>query len=93
MKPIIDIVQVLINEDRMFNALVELPEKANFISAVTTLVTNSHFDDIRSKFCFFTKRFLFSPLNVSLIESSSNRKCGKSCSPGARSRESFKWQF
>lgn len=52
MKPIIDIVQIFINEDRMFNALVELPEKANFISAVTTLVTNSHFDDIRSKYIF-----------------------------------------
>lgn len=55
MKPIIDIVQILINEDRMFNALVELPEKANFVSAVTTLVTNSHFDDIRSKFCYLQR--------------------------------------
>ncbi|XP_059222779.1 ATP-binding cassette sub-family A member 13 [Stomoxys calcitrans] len=46
-KPVVDVVQILINDDGLFKILVELPEKANFISAVTTLVTNSHFGEIR----------------------------------------------
>lgn len=49
LKPIIDIAQILINDDRMFQAITDLPEKANFISVVTTLVTNAHFDEIRSE--------------------------------------------
>uniref|UniRef100_A0A1A9WA06 ABC transporter domain-containing protein n=1 Tax=Glossina brevipalpis TaxID=37001 RepID=A0A1A9WA06_9MUSC len=48
LKPIVDIAQILINDDHMFQAIIDLPEKANFISVVTTLVTNSHFDEIRS---------------------------------------------
>uniref|UniRef100_A0A1B0AMS1 ABC transporter domain-containing protein n=1 Tax=Glossina palpalis gambiensis TaxID=67801 RepID=A0A1B0AMS1_9MUSC len=48
LKPIFDIAQILINDDRMFQAITDLPEKANFISVVTTLVTNAHFDEIRN---------------------------------------------
>ncbi|XP_073830918.1 lipid droplet defective [Musca autumnalis] len=48
LKPIVDVVQIVINDDGMFNALIELPEKANFINAVTSIVTNSHFNEIRA---------------------------------------------
>ncbi|XP_058985855.1 ATP-binding cassette sub-family A member 13-like [Musca domestica] len=48
LKPIIDVVQIVINDDGMFNALIELPDKANFINAVTAIVTNAHFSEIRT---------------------------------------------
>ncbi|XP_061396675.1 glucosylceramide transporter ABCA12 [Musca vetustissima] len=48
LKPIVDVVQIVINDDGMFNALIELPEKATFINAVTAIVTNSHFNEIRT---------------------------------------------
>ncbi|XP_055915611.1 ATP-binding cassette sub-family A member 13 [Eupeodes corollae] len=48
MKPIIDIAQIFIKDDSLYNTLVDLPEKANFIAAVTSLVTNKNFNDIRN---------------------------------------------
>ena len=50
MKPIIDIVQIFVADDRLFNAVIDLPEKANFIGAVTALMGSGHMDTIRSKF-------------------------------------------
>ncbi|XP_067640945.1 glucosylceramide transporter ABCA12 [Eurosta solidaginis] len=47
MKPIIDIVNIFVTDDRMFNAVIDLPEKANFINAVTAVVTGGHFSEIR----------------------------------------------
>ncbi|XP_004523945.1 ATP-binding cassette sub-family A member 13 [Ceratitis capitata] len=47
MKPIIDIVNIFVTDDRMFNAVIDLPEKANFINAVTAVVTGGHFNEIR----------------------------------------------
>lgn len=57
-KPIIDVVQILINDDGLFNVLVNLPEKANFIGTVTTLVTNSHFNEIRGKWLWLVFIYL-----------------------------------
>lgn len=45
----IDIVNAFVTDDRLYNALIELPEKANFVNAVTTLVTSNHLDLIRSE--------------------------------------------
>ncbi|XP_017869201.1 PREDICTED: ATP-binding cassette sub-family A member 13 isoform X2 [Drosophila arizonae] len=45
---VIDIVNVFVTDDRLYNAIIELPEKANFVSAVTTLITSSHLNVIRS---------------------------------------------
>ncbi|EDW65647.2 LOW QUALITY PROTEIN: uncharacterized protein Dvir_GJ19374 [Drosophila virilis] len=45
---VIDIVNVFVTDDRLYNAVIELPEKANFVNAVTTLVTSNHLDLIRS---------------------------------------------
>lgn len=50
MKPIIDIVNIFVTDDRMFNAVIDLPEKANFINAVTAVVTGGHFNQIRRKY-------------------------------------------
>ncbi|XP_039958273.1 ATP-binding cassette sub-family A member 13 [Bactrocera tryoni] len=47
MKPIVDIVNIFVTDDRMFNAVIDLPEKANFINAVTAVVTGGHFNQIR----------------------------------------------
>ncbi|XP_017472592.1 PREDICTED: ATP-binding cassette sub-family A member 13 [Rhagoletis zephyria] len=47
MKPIIDIVNIFVTDDRMFDAVIDLPEKANFINAVTAVVTGGHFNEIR----------------------------------------------
>lgn len=46
-KPIVDIVNIFVTDDRMFNAVIDLPVKANFINAVTAVVTGGHFDQIR----------------------------------------------
>ncbi|XP_060662090.1 phospholipid-transporting ATPase ABCA1 [Drosophila nasuta] len=45
---VIEVINVFVTDDRLYNAVIELPEKANFVSAVTTLVTSSHFDIISS---------------------------------------------
>lgn len=50
MKPIVDIVNIFVTDDRMFNAVIDLPEKANFINAVTAVVTGGHFNQIRRKY-------------------------------------------
>ncbi|XP_034475484.1 phospholipid-transporting ATPase ABCA1 [Drosophila innubila] len=45
---VIEIINIFVTDDRLYNAVIELPEKANFISAVTALVTSNHLDLIRS---------------------------------------------
>lgn len=47
LKPIINVAQILINEDDLYNALVELPTKVNFVSAIMTLVSSSRFQEMR----------------------------------------------
>lgn len=47
LKPIINVAQIVISEDDLYNTLVELPTKANFIGAVMSLVTSSRFTEIR----------------------------------------------
>lgn len=49
---VIDIINIFVTDDRLYNAVIELPEKASFVSTVTTLVTSKHFDLIRSKLIF-----------------------------------------
>ncbi|XP_033150502.1 phospholipid-transporting ATPase ABCA1 [Drosophila busckii] len=44
---VIDVVNVLVTDDQLFEVLVDLPEKVNFVTAVTTLVTSKHFDLIQ----------------------------------------------
>lgn len=46
---VIDIINIFVTDDRLYNAVIELPEKASFVSTVTTLVTSKHFELIRSK--------------------------------------------
>lgn len=48
MKPIIDIVQIFVSNDRLYNAVLELPEKANFISTITALMGTGKIDFLRS---------------------------------------------
>ncbi|EDW00485.1 ATP-binding cassette sub-family A member 13 [Drosophila grimshawi] len=45
---VIDVANVFVTDDRLYNAVLELPEKANFVGAVTTLVTSKYFDLIRN---------------------------------------------
>ncbi|KAH8303941.1 hypothetical protein KR044_000407, partial [Drosophila immigrans] len=45
---VIEVINVFVTDDKLYNAVIELPEKANFVSAVTTLVTSSHFNIISS---------------------------------------------
>ncbi|XP_037937529.1 ATP-binding cassette sub-family A member 13 [Teleopsis dalmanni] len=47
MKPIIDIVQMFINDDNLYNAVIELPEKGNFLNTVIAIFTGGHLDAIR----------------------------------------------
>ncbi|KAL7744190.1 hypothetical protein ACLKA6_009163 [Drosophila palustris] len=45
---VIEIINIFVTDDKLYNAVIELPEKANFVSAVTTLVTSNHLDLISS---------------------------------------------
>lgn len=47
LRPILDVAQIIIGEDNLYTALVDLPTKVNFVGAIMTLVTSSHFDVIR----------------------------------------------
>ncbi|XP_030379896.1 uncharacterized protein LOC115628069 isoform X2 [Scaptodrosophila lebanonensis] len=47
LNPAIDIINILVTDERLYKALVDLPEKANFISAVTAFITSDHLDSIR----------------------------------------------
>ncbi|BFG01732.1 ATP-binding cassette sub-family A member 13 [Drosophila madeirensis] len=45
---VIDVVNVFVTDDKLHTAIVELAEKANFVSAVTALITSDHLDIIRT---------------------------------------------
>ncbi|XP_017085754.1 ATP-binding cassette sub-family A member 12 isoform X1 [Drosophila eugracilis] len=45
---VIDVVNAFVTDDRLHKAVVELAEKANFVSAITTLITSDRLDIIRS---------------------------------------------
>lgn len=47
LKPIINVAQIVISEDDLYNTLIELPTKKNFIGAVMSLVTSSRLTEIR----------------------------------------------
>nr|XP_016937083.1 ATP-binding cassette sub-family A member 13 isoform X1 [Drosophila suzukii]XP_016937084.1 ATP-binding cassette sub-family A member 13 isoform X1 [Drosophila suzukii] len=45
---VIDVVNAFVTDERLHKAVVELAEKANFVSAITTLITSDRLDIIRS---------------------------------------------
>ncbi|KAH8273384.1 hypothetical protein KR018_006518 [Drosophila ironensis] len=45
---VIDVVNAFVTDERLHNAVVELAEKANFVSAITTLITSDRLDIIRT---------------------------------------------
>jgi len=47
---VIDVVNAFVTDERLHKAVVELAEKANFVSAITTLITSDRLDIIRSKY-------------------------------------------
>lgn len=53
---VIDVVNAFVTDERLHKAVVELAEKANFVSAITTLITSDRFDIIRSK--IYGNRFI-----------------------------------
>ncbi|XP_017150144.1 ATP-binding cassette sub-family A member 13 isoform X1 [Drosophila miranda] len=45
---VIDVVNAFVTDDKLHTAVVELAEKANFVSAVTALITSDHLEIIRT---------------------------------------------
>ncbi|XP_020818664.1 ATP-binding cassette sub-family A member 12 isoform X1 [Drosophila serrata] len=45
---VIDVVNAFVTDERLLKAVVELADKANFVSAITTLITSDRLDIIRS---------------------------------------------
>ncbi|XP_068154568.1 LOW QUALITY PROTEIN: ATP-binding cassette sub-family A member 13 [Drosophila tropicalis] len=45
---VIDVVNAFVTDERLHNAVVELADKANFVSAITTLITSDRLDIIRT---------------------------------------------
>lgn len=52
LKPVLNIVQTFLNEDALYKTIIELPEKANFVSSALALVSNSKFSYLESEFGF-----------------------------------------
>lgn len=41
--PIVNIVQTFLNEDKLYHAIVDLPETMNFLGSITTVATHPKF--------------------------------------------------
>lgn len=44
MTPVVNIVQTFLNEDKLYHAIVDLPETMNFLGAITTIAGHSKFN-------------------------------------------------
>lgn len=41
--PVLNIVQTFLNEDKLYNAIVDLPQTANFLGSITAVATHAKF--------------------------------------------------
>lgn len=89
---VIDIINIFVTDDRLYNAVIELPEKASFVSTVTTLVTSKHFDLIRSKLLLY-QIIILPTLNEFISISTCDRQHKRSYFTGARNRTPNELQF
>lgn len=54
--PIVNVVQTFLNEDKLYHAIVDLPENMNFLGAITTIATHPKFSVLEGIF-FFLRYF------------------------------------
>lgn len=50
--PIVNVVQTFLNEDKLYNAIVDLPENMNFLGAITTVATHPKFSVLEGEIIF-----------------------------------------
>lgn len=51
--PVLNIVQTFLNEDKLYHAVVDLPDTANFLGSITAVATHSKFKVLEGDFSHF----------------------------------------
>lgn len=48
--PVVNIIQTFLNEDKLYNAVVDLPTSANFLGTITSIASHPMFNVLESEY-------------------------------------------
>lgn len=69
--PVVNIIQTFLNEDKLYNAVVDLPTSANFLGTITSIATHPMFNVLEGEYRFFSRTITH---NINIRNSKKTKK-------------------